>query len=170
MTTLSIVTIVMAIGIPSYKYVTNSNRMSSEVNAILGDMQFARGEAIKEGQSVIICSSTGGKTCATSTSWKTGWIVFSDTNQNLKFDAGEPVLRVQQAFNGSDTFDADQNTTQVNFNREGFAPGANAVTITLKDSTANTKWTRCMKISTVGMLITTPYSTATTPAWPGPCK
>jgi type IV fimbrial biogenesis protein FimT len=133
-------------------------------------MQFARGEAIKEGQTVIICSSKDAKTCANSTSWKTGWIVFSDTNGNLAFDAGEPVLRVQTPFIGSDSFDADNKTSAVNFNREGFAPGANAVTITLKDSTANNNWTRCLKVSTVGMLMTTRYSTATSPAWPGPCQ
>jgi type IV fimbrial biogenesis protein FimT len=169
MMTLSLVGILMAIGVPSYKYVTNANRLSAEVNGLLGDMQFARAEAIKEGQTVVICSSTDRATCSGNTSWKTGWIVFSDVNNNKSVDAGDTIWRVQNGFNSNDTFVADNNTAAVSFNREGFAPGANAVTITLKDSTANQKWTRCLKINIVGMLTTTRYSTLTTPSWPGPC-
>ena len=47
--TITIATILMSIGIPSYKYVTTSNRVSGEINALLADMQFARYEAVKEG-------------------------------------------------------------------------------------------------------------------------
>jgi type IV fimbrial biogenesis protein FimT len=169
MMTLSLVAILMAIGVPSYKYVTNANRLAGEVNGLLGDMQFARGEAIKEGQTVVICSSTDGATCSNSSSWKAGWIVFSDSNANGSVDAGETVRRVQNAFNSSDTLNADNNISAVSFNREGFAPGGNIVTITLHDSTADPKWTRCLKINIVGMLMTTRYSTLTTPSWPGPC-
>jgi type IV fimbrial biogenesis protein FimT len=172
MTSVSLVAILMAIAVPSYKYVTNANRLAGEVNGLLGDMQFARGQAIKEGQNVVICSSSDGATCATggnNTSWKSGWIVFSDVNANGSVDAGETVRRVQNAFNSSDTFNADNNVSAVSFNREGFAPGGNIVTIKLHDSTADPKWTRCLKINIVGMLMTTRYSTLTTPSWPGPC-
>ncbi|MFK9866802.1 Tfp pilus assembly protein FimT/FimU, partial [Escherichia coli] len=48
----TIVAILFGIGLPSYKYVTTSNRVASEVNALLGDMQFARSEAVREGQTV----------------------------------------------------------------------------------------------------------------------
>jgi type IV fimbrial biogenesis protein FimT len=171
MITVSLVAILLTIGVPSYKYVTNANRLAAEVNGLLGDMQFARAEAIKEGRTVVICSSTDGATCATAnpTSWKNGWIVFSDANSNGSADTGETVWRRQNAFNSTDTFDADNNVNAVTFNREGFAPGANAVTITLKDSSGDSKWTRCLKINTVGMLMTTRYSTLTSPSWPGPC-
>jgi type IV fimbrial biogenesis protein FimT len=169
LTTLTIVGVLAGIAIPSFQYVTNANRMASEVNGLLGDMQLARGEAIKEGQTVVICSSTNAATCAGSTAWKSGWIIFSDLNTNGTWDAGEPIWRVQKAFKGTDTFNANNATSAVSFNREGFAPGANIVTITLHDSTSNSKWTRCLKISTVGMLTTMRYSTATVPAWPGSC-
>jgi type IV fimbrial biogenesis protein FimT len=169
MTTVSLVSILMAIAVPSYKYVTNANRLAGEVNALLGDMQFARGEAIKEGQTVVICSSADGATCSGNPTWKTGWIVFSDPNTNAAVDAGETVWRVKNAFSGSDSFNADNTISAVSFNREGFAPVGNIVTITLHDSTADSKWTRCLKINIVGMLTTTRYSTLTTPSWPGPC-
>jgi type IV fimbrial biogenesis protein FimT len=176
MMTLTIVALLAGIAIPSFQYVTNANRMASEVNGLLGDMQLARGEAIKEGLTVVICSSVTATatataaSCSGNASWTSGWIVFTDVNGNGTWDTGEPIWRMQKAFKGTDTFkDAANSTTAVSFNREGFAPGANIITMTLHDSTTNSKWTRCLKISTVGMLITTRYSSATSPAWPGAC-
>jgi type IV fimbrial biogenesis protein FimT len=167
--TMAIVAVLMAVAIPSFQYVTNSNRISSEANALLGDMQFARGEAIKQGLTVIVCTSSDQKTCSGSTSWKSGWIVYVDINNNGTLDSGEPVVRAAKAFHGTDTFsDSAGSIKSVSFNREGFAPGG-VVTINLHDSTSNSKWTRCVKINTVGMLITTTYSAPTTPAWPGKC-
>ncbi len=40
-----IVGIIAAIGVPSFKYVTTSNRIASEINALLADMRYARTEA-----------------------------------------------------------------------------------------------------------------------------
>ena len=55
---MTIVGILTAIGVPSYKYVTTSNRISSEINSLLGDMQFARSQAIKQGLTVTVCTSS----------------------------------------------------------------------------------------------------------------
>lgn len=162
----SIVGILMAIGVPSYRYVTNSNRVSSEVNSLLLDMQFARSEALKEGRTVTVCPSDDGTSCkANSVNWHIGWIVFMDINNNAKVDdpKDEAVLRTQAAFGGADTFLSDNNKlTSVTFNREGFASNvpvtaAGWVTVLLHDSTSNQTWTRCLQITTVGMLTTQRY-------------
>ena len=47
--TMAIATILLTIAVPSFRYVTNSNRIAGELNGLLGDLQFARAEAIKEG-------------------------------------------------------------------------------------------------------------------------
>jgi type IV fimbrial biogenesis protein FimT len=155
MVTVAIVAIVMGLGVPSYRYVTNANRIAAEVNALLGDMQLARAEAVKEGQTVTVCSSTDGASCSGNISWKTGWIVFSDPNGNQTVDSGETVVRVQGKFHGGDSFNADNGVSAVTFNREGFAIGTpSPTTITLHDSTGNAKWTRCLAIKTVGMVST----------------
>src|ERR1039457_2312011 len=82
LTLITIVAILMALAVPSYQYVTNSNRISGEVNGLLGDMQYARSEAIKEGQTVTVCSSTNptaaAPTCAGNAAWQNGWIGCSD--------------------------------------------------------------------------------------------
>jgi type IV fimbrial biogenesis protein FimT len=158
MITLALVALLMAIGAPSYKYMTTANRIAAEVNGLLGDLQFARAEAIKEGLWVTVCSSTNGTTCNGTTSWKSGWIVFSDVNNNQAVDnATDTVFRVQRAFNGNDSFNADNSAKTITFNREGFASVAGAappVTLTLRDTTSNQKWTRCLAIKTMLVLET----------------
>jgi type IV fimbrial biogenesis protein FimT len=151
---MALVAILLTIGIPSFRFVTNSNRIAGEINGLLGDMQFARSEAVKEGQPVTVCVSTDGANCATgatANAWQSGWIV-SDVNGN--------VLRVQTPFSGTDTFVATNNVKAVTFNREGYANGiANGTLIALHDSTNNTNWTRCLSITLIGMMASQTYGT-----------
>ncbi len=151
----SIVALLLAIGAPSYRYVTTANRVAGDVNRLVGDLQFARAEAIKEGSPVTVCSSTNGATCSGSATWTTGWIVFADANGNQSVDANEAVLRVQSALTGGDTFAADNAIGAVTFNRVGFAlnlPGT--VNVSLHDYTNNSSYTRCLNITIVGALST----------------
>lgn len=153
----AIVAILLALAIPSYSYITNSYRMSAEVNSLLGDLQFARAEAIKEGQFVTACVSNDGLTCAGTTTWQSGWIVYSNPANNA-VPAANSVLRVQAAFGGNvpDTFIANPAVSAVTFNREGFATAAGFqnTLITLHERTANPVWTRCLWITAVGLVTT----------------
>jgi len=157
---MAIVGVLMAIGIPSYKYVTNANRISAEINGLLGDLQFARSEAIKEGQTVSVCVSSNGTTClAASTAWNNGWIVFSDVNGDgiLQTANGDLLLRAQGTFSGADTFNANNNIGAITFNREGFASVTNGTLITLHASPAAQGSTRCLSVTLVGLITTKKY-------------
>jgi type IV fimbrial biogenesis protein FimT len=159
----AIVAILLSIGVPSYRYITNSYRMSAEVNSLLGDMQFARAEAIKEGEHVVVCTSGNGTACSGSTNWQTGWIVFQDLNNNGQVDGTEQVLHMQAAFTGAnpDTFVPNAGVSAVNFNREGFATtGAGFATTTFKlqDATLNGAWTRCLILNPIGSATTAQHS------------
>jgi type IV fimbrial biogenesis protein FimT len=166
LTTISIAVILGALAVPSYRYVTYANRASAEVNALLGDMQFARTEAMKEGQPITVCSSvnatSAAPTCSNATTWQGGWVVFSDLNGNGVPNANE-ILRVQGAFAvAGDTFVADNNVTQVQFNRQGFAPllpptAAGYITVTLHTTPQGQQWTRCLQIMTTGLVTTERY-------------
>jgi type IV fimbrial biogenesis protein FimT len=157
---ISIAAIMTVLGVPSFRYVTNSNRVTAEVNQLYWDMEFGRSAAIRTGLPVTLCPSTDGLNCAAqSQSWQTGWIVFSDVNGNGTVDAGDSILRVQTAFPTTDTFVADQNIFAVTFNREGFAlnlPGTppGYITIALHTNPTNSDWTRCIQVTMVGMLTT----------------
>jgi type IV fimbrial biogenesis protein FimT len=154
MTVVTIVGILMAIGVPSYRYVTNSNRLSAEVNGLLGDLQFARSEALKEGQTVSVCISSNQISCATgSPSWDNGWIVFSDPTGGAAVDGKSTILRVQKGFSSTDKFQ-NNNVIAVTFNREGFANnlGTANVTLTLHDKTSSKNWTRCLSMTPTGAM------------------
>jgi len=166
---MTIVGILAAIGVPSFKYVTSSNRVSSEANSLLADMQYARNEAVKEGLPVTICPianpAPSPPVCVGTNSWQNGWMVFSDPTSAQQLPTTNPVvLRVQPAFSGSDTLVSSGAVQAVLFNREGFAnsgPVGNVtpanVTFTLHDASNNSQWTRCLILNgssavKVGML------------------
>lgn len=156
---MTIVVILMAIGVPSYRYVTTSNRVSTEVNSLLWDLQYARSEAVREGEPITVCVSGGGGSpaCAAAGTgtWQSGWVVFSNPNNVTTPDTSDPTLRVQQAFTSGDTFTSGNSTSAITFNRNGFASlGAAAVTITLHDSTGDSLYTRCLEITQSGMMST----------------
>jgi type IV fimbrial biogenesis protein FimT len=160
-TVIAIVGILMAIGVPSFRYVTTANRISAEVNGLLGDMQFARAEAIKEGWPVVVCASanstSANPTCSNTNTWQSGWIICSDKNNSGTCDAGDPVFRIQKSFaatSSTDTFVASPNTSTLIFNREGFATGlAGTVTVKLHSAPAVVNaYTRCLQITAVGTL------------------
>jgi type IV fimbrial biogenesis protein FimT len=150
----AIVAILLGIAIPSYKYLTTSYRMSAELNNLSGDFQYARAEAIKEGNGVTVCVSTDGANCTGGVNWNPGWIVFSDPNANATVDAGERVLKVQGAFNGTtpDSANSTNGATSVTYNREGFASfaGFNGTQVDIVDPTNNITYTRCLAVTPVG--------------------
>src|ERR1700678_1988159 len=161
--TIAIAAIVATIGIPSFRYVTNSNRIAAEVNGLLGDLQFARAEAIKGGQPVTVCMAKGGTTCATAgAAWQSGWIVYSNptgTGKNTTTPAAGSILRIQNTFTSTDTFTAAPAYSAITYNREGYAIGiTNGTLISLHDSTDTTAWTRCLAVSMNGMTQTATFN------------
>lgn len=151
--TIAIAAILTSLAIPSFRYITNSNRIASELNGLLGDLQLARAEAIKEGRTVTVCQSTDSTSCTNSTSWEKGWIVFSDPTNVGVYDVGETYIRKQKQFSGTDTFVASNNVSVITFNREGYAVGMpNGTLITLHDATNTDSWTRCLVINLSGQM------------------
>ena len=44
--TVTLVAILLVVGLPSYQSITTTNRMAAEMNALVSDLQYARGEAV----------------------------------------------------------------------------------------------------------------------------
>jgi type IV fimbrial biogenesis protein FimT len=158
----AIVAILLSIGVPSYRYITNAYRMSAEMNSLVGDLMYARAEAIKEGQSVAICVSSDGQNCSGATNWQNGWIVFPDPTGGGSADVPASILHVQASFTGAtpDALVPVNPISSIIFNREGFAVGApgnvafGGNQFTLHDPTVNAAWTRCLFINPQGMIQT----------------
>jgi type IV fimbrial biogenesis protein FimT len=153
--TIAIAAILMSLAVPSFRYITNSNRIASELNGLLGDLQLARAEAIKEGRTVTVCQSGDGASCTGSGNWEGGWIAFSDPTNVGVYDVGETYLRKQKRFSGTDTFVASNAVSVITFNRQGYAVGIanNGVLLTLNDSTNTASWTRCLFINLSGQMM-----------------
>jgi type IV fimbrial biogenesis protein FimT len=132
MVTVAIAAILLTIGVPAYQTTTSKYRINSEVNGLVGDLQYARSEAIKQGTNVTVCISTDGATCSgSSTSWAAGHIVITNPPTSSGTASGTvgagSVLRQQPAFSGTDTASAvstasgHASVASIQFNRDGFA-------------------------------------------------
>lgn len=96
---LIILGVVLAIGFPSFQYVTNSGRVTNPANELLSTLQLARMEAIRRGQRTVVCRSENpldaAPTCNTTAGNWAGWLAFVDVNANGTFEAaGDIRLRV----------------------------------------------------------------------------
>jgi type IV fimbrial biogenesis protein FimT len=153
---IGIIAIMVAIGTPMYTNITNSYRMSAEVNSLLGDLQYARGEALREGQYVTVCSANATLTgCSGSGSWQNGWIVWPNNATNtLTVPVAGTILHVQKPFLGGtpDTFVASSGVGTITYSREGFATATGFANfmIVLHDPTANPGYTRCLWVTAQG--------------------
>ena len=104
MVVLAIVAILTTMAAPSLRHVLLSTTMSSNVNAFLADMRFARSESIRRGGGVTMCRSDAPEAphpvCAhdsgaDGTGWVSGWIIFYDQDNNGERGVAETLLRVQ---------------------------------------------------------------------------
>lgn len=78
MVTLSILAIVMALAIPSFKSSVANNRSAGAGGELVTALNIARGEAIKRGSYVTICASDNGTSCLSAGNWAKGWLIFAD--------------------------------------------------------------------------------------------
>jgi type IV fimbrial biogenesis protein FimT len=161
-----IVGILASVGTASFKYVTTSNRISSEINGMLGDMQYARSQAIKTGTTVTVCPSSNGTSCTGTTTWGTGWIAFLDFNGNGTVDtATDSIIRTQTSISPDTLVSTPATFKYITFNREGYASLSGVTgytTIVLNSNPVNTQWRRCLAVSAIGAL-TVEKGGATTP-------
>jgi type IV fimbrial biogenesis protein FimT len=153
---IGIAAILTAIGVPSYRYVTTSNRMSAEINELMGDLQFARYEAIKEGLNVTACpaaSATMATACDATTGWSEGWIVLSNANVVLRRHLSLSSINTSSV----DTLTGSTGLTSIVYNREGFATfpgGATSPMFSLHDPHNLPGFTRCLMLTTAGAMAT----------------
>ena len=147
--TVTLVAILLAVGIPSYRSIATSNRMAGEMNALLGDLQLARSEAVKQGTTVTICptsSPAAPYACSNSGNWSGGWVVFVGGSSATS----SSPMRLQPALGGIDVLQSNSTPAvkAVSFNRNGFSTNTGSITLNDANSTADRR--RCAVISIAG--------------------
>ena len=103
MVALAVGSIIIVVGIPSFKGMLQNQRMTSATNELVMSLNLAKSEAIKRVKYVSVCKSSNGISCtAGGTSWDDGWIIFANsTVANLgSIDGGDEVIRVYPALGG----------------------------------------------------------------------
>ena len=145
--TVALISIVMAIAIPSMTTFTQNDRLTTNINALIGHLAYARSEAVKRSQQVSICVSNDTTSC-TAGNWQDGWIVYIDADASNTFTAGEEVLRAQQALDGSNTLTTAIGS-QIIYDYRGFVTAASVGNFLLCDA-RNGAFGKTIRISTTG--------------------
>ena len=81
-----VVSILLALGVPGLQDFVKNNRVTGQANDLVVAIQLARSEAVKRGTRGVICASDDEATCSGSDDWTTGWIVYSDIDQDSNLD------------------------------------------------------------------------------------
>lgn len=81
MTSLVVLSILLAIGIPSFKSFTDKDRITGTTNDLITAFQLGRSEAIRHRTTATICEANEDQTeCVEeSTLWSNGWILYRST-------------------------------------------------------------------------------------------
>jgi type IV fimbrial biogenesis protein FimT len=97
MVTITVMGILVAIALPSFRDVIHRNQVSSVSNELLASLAYARTEAIARGQLVSMCPSTdNGVSCAGGKGFESGWIVYTypagAASANTNYDSTKATL------------------------------------------------------------------------------
>ena len=138
MITLAIASFLITVGIPGFQSVIKTNKLSTQSNTLLAALGLARSEAVKRNLQVVMCKrNTAGNSCSTAAEWEDGWIIFVDTDEGSDFDAGEPIIRIQDPL-AANTLRANATlANQVVYDRKGFINGMGGTLILCFDEDGN---------------------------------
>ncbi len=105
--TLAIAAILASLMAPSFTSFIKDNRLSGQINSLIGTIHLSRGEAANRRTIVTLCASNNGANC-NSTNWEAGWILFSDSSNsgNQIIDGTDQLLLYQEPLEGNNTLRA----------------------------------------------------------------
>jgi type IV fimbrial biogenesis protein FimT len=114
---MSIIAILMAVAVPTFRDFTASRAVAAQVSDFAGALRLARTEAIKRGRPVLMCRTNDPQAeepvCdASGQDWKSGWLVMQ----------GENLIRLQSSYANSGGIESDVST--ITFRPTGIAPAS----------------------------------------------
>lgn len=144
------------IALPDFAGLIKSERLIAQNNDLIGDIGFARAEAMRRGVRVVLCPTANQTSC--SNDWKTGRMIFVDTNRDMEVTVGEEVVRVRSVLTGSNNLTWSGGVQRVQFAGSGLPSGG--ITHGLQDSfklcdTTQVNRGRQITISMLGMVEST---------------
>jgi type IV fimbrial biogenesis protein FimT len=130
MVTLAVVAIVTTLALPSFRITIMNNRLTTQANEFITDVNIARSEAVKQGNTITITSNNGNN-------WANGWTIT---------DSGGNTLRVHGALDGTSTLTGGVGSIQ--YLRTGFISGGATLTFDVCDDRSGETGRRITILST----------------------
>ncbi len=115
--TLSIGLVLFGLAMPSFNTLLSTNRLTTSINEWVTDLNYARSEAIKRGQQVVLRK--------TFLQWEQGWQIFVDIDRSTSahknvLDTTDILLRVHSALPATFTLRGNKNFTNfIRFKSDG---------------------------------------------------
>jgi len=159
--TITVLSILLALGVPSFNDFIKNNRIVAQANGLVADIHLARSEAVKRGAGSAICASDDQTTCSGDASgWASGWIVFSDINGDGAPDTGtgacltteDCLLRTNDGLSENNIMTATGNNLR--FIPNGFTSNG-PITYTLTSANCEYQQSREIKITAQGHSLVT---------------
>jgi type IV fimbrial biogenesis protein FimT len=164
MIALSIVGILLAVAVPSFREAMMNVRISAQTNDLMTDLSIARSEAVKRNLPVLLCTSKDGLACGGS--WSDGWIVFVDADNSASVTNGDLVMKTRPAAEGNNSIVATAGTetlSAVSYRPTGLTGNKTIVKFSICDSRTTTKSGREVEITVTGRAKATPVVCGTSP-------
>lgn len=76
MVSIALVAIVASVAVPSFNSLVQGNRLISASNQLLSAFHTARSEAIKRSQTITLCATSDGSSCAATSDWS-NWLIMA---------------------------------------------------------------------------------------------
>ncbi|HRP74347.1 MAG TPA: GspH/FimT family pseudopilin [Rhodocyclaceae bacterium] len=138
---ITVLAVLLGIGVPSFQETIRTNRTATLTNDLVAALQFARSEAIRRGQNVMLCAGNDFTDC--NGDWLDGWFITSDPTTASAVIRVWPAPRAGAEFGGGAT---------LTYNTIG-ATGANVAFDIQFDGCAGTG-ARNVQINQMGRVVT----------------
>ncbi len=138
----AIMGVLLAVGLPSFKNLSRSTRLTTQANSLVAAMHLARNEAITRGHPVRIVP------IVTGTDWTAGWQVILDVNGDDTIDSGDDtVVRHYEALEQSTLTSSEDD---ISYKSTGFAGAATTLTIADNNCVTSQPGTRVVSVTFSG--------------------
>lgn len=149
LTTVSILGIILAIGIPYFQSSALRSTLGAYANHINASTKLARSEAMKRKTDVAICPSADGSTCTTG-NWNQGWIVYVKSSLE--------VIEYRQALDSN--YIIDSTVDDIVFQSNGTGASQSNITICREKPSAGS-FENVLTVSATGRTILNQTETGT---------
>ena len=150
---MAMLVIVVAIGAPSMSSLLKSNELKGGLSVLYSALAFARDEAVTRRSQVTICGTKDALVCSEEPDMTSGWLIFSDVNENGKLDLADCnpildcVLRIQEPISSGATLTASANWIAYGRNGELDIDGASSIRLCRSDAEAVNDSNRSLTIN-----------------------